>query len=228
MPELRGSAAPRAQHRRARREGGRGRRRLPRPALHAGARLPDPPDQSEADERAGRDARSARSPRSGAASIWSTSSARPQHVPAHVDEILALSPRPLAVWLQLGITHAGGGCAPRGRRHRGGAGPLPDGRAPAPAGQRGVSRERDRLVYATGKGRTCPHCGRPPGGLRLPREPARASRRRHRAPAPRGAGTPRQDGDDDQRRSARRGRAAARSPASSSAAAAPAARPRTA
>ena len=26
-----------------------------------------------------------------------------QHVPAHVDEILALSPRPLAVWLQLGI-----------------------------------------------------------------------------------------------------------------------------
>jgi translation initiation factor 1 len=24
-----------------------------------------------------------------------------------------------------------------------------------------VSRERDRLVYATGKGRTCPHCGRP-------------------------------------------------------------------
>jgi predicted CoA-binding protein len=30
----------------------------------------------------------------------------PQHVPAHVDEILALSPRPLAVWLQLGITPA--------------------------------------------------------------------------------------------------------------------------
>jgi predicted CoA-binding protein len=29
----------------------------------------------------------------------------PQHVPAHVDEILALSPRPLAVWLQLGIRH---------------------------------------------------------------------------------------------------------------------------
>jgi len=29
-----------------------------------------------------------------------------QHVPAHVDEILALTPRPLAVWLQLGITHA--------------------------------------------------------------------------------------------------------------------------
>lgn len=26
-----------------------------------------------------------------------------QHVPAHVDEILALSPRPRAVWLQLGI-----------------------------------------------------------------------------------------------------------------------------
>jgi hypothetical protein len=30
----------------------------------------------------------------------------PQHVPAHADEILALSPRPLAVWLQLGIAHA--------------------------------------------------------------------------------------------------------------------------
>ena len=30
----------------------------------------------------------------------------PQHVPAHVDEVLALSPRPRAVWLQLGISHA--------------------------------------------------------------------------------------------------------------------------
>jgi predicted CoA-binding protein len=30
----------------------------------------------------------------------------PQHVPAHVDEILAMTKRPLAVWLQLGITHA--------------------------------------------------------------------------------------------------------------------------
>jgi len=29
----------------------------------------------------------------------------PQHVPAHVDEVLALSPRPRAVWLQLGISH---------------------------------------------------------------------------------------------------------------------------
>lgn len=29
----------------------------------------------------------------------------PQHVPAHVEEILALSPRPAAVWLQLGIRH---------------------------------------------------------------------------------------------------------------------------
>jgi hypothetical protein len=29
----------------------------------------------------------------------------PAHVPAHVDEILALSPRPKAVWLQLGIRH---------------------------------------------------------------------------------------------------------------------------
>jgi hypothetical protein len=35
--------------------------------------------------------------------------------------------------------------------------------------------------------------------VRLPREPARAARRRCRAPAPRGAGAPRQDGDDDQR-----------------------------
>jgi predicted CoA-binding protein len=30
----------------------------------------------------------------------------PQHIPAPADEILALSPRPLAVWLQLGIAHA--------------------------------------------------------------------------------------------------------------------------
>jgi uncharacterized protein len=30
----------------------------------------------------------------------------PQHVPGHVAEILALSPRPLGVWLQLGIAHA--------------------------------------------------------------------------------------------------------------------------
>jgi predicted CoA-binding protein len=29
----------------------------------------------------------------------------PQHIPAHTDEILALSPRPRAVWLQLGISH---------------------------------------------------------------------------------------------------------------------------
>jgi predicted CoA-binding protein len=29
----------------------------------------------------------------------------PAHVPAHVDEILALTPRPKAVWLQLGIRH---------------------------------------------------------------------------------------------------------------------------
>jgi hypothetical protein len=29
----------------------------------------------------------------------------PQHIPSHADEILALSPRPLAVWLQLGIRH---------------------------------------------------------------------------------------------------------------------------
>jgi hypothetical protein len=29
----------------------------------------------------------------------------PRHVPAHVDEILAMSPRPRAVWMQLGIVH---------------------------------------------------------------------------------------------------------------------------
>jgi hypothetical protein len=27
----------------------------------------------------------------------------PQHVPAHADEVLAMSPRPRAVWMQLGI-----------------------------------------------------------------------------------------------------------------------------
>lgn len=29
----------------------------------------------------------------------------PDHIPAHVDEILAMQPRPRAVWLQLGIVH---------------------------------------------------------------------------------------------------------------------------
>ncbi|HTY19830.1 MAG TPA: CoA-binding protein [Myxococcota bacterium] len=29
----------------------------------------------------------------------------PQHLPAHVDEILALDPRPQAAWFQLGIRH---------------------------------------------------------------------------------------------------------------------------
>ena len=29
----------------------------------------------------------------------------PAHIPAHVDEILALEPRPLAVWMQLGVAH---------------------------------------------------------------------------------------------------------------------------
>jgi predicted CoA-binding protein len=29
----------------------------------------------------------------------------PRHVPAHVDEVLAMSPRPRAVWMQLGIRH---------------------------------------------------------------------------------------------------------------------------
>ena len=29
----------------------------------------------------------------------------PQHLPAHADEILAMSPRPRAAWLQLGIRH---------------------------------------------------------------------------------------------------------------------------
>jgi hypothetical protein len=31
----------------------------------------------------------------------------PDHVPAHVDEILAMSPQPAAVWMQLGIVHGG-------------------------------------------------------------------------------------------------------------------------
>ena len=31
----------------------------------------------------------------------------PEHIPAHVDEILALEPRPRAVWMQLGIVHGG-------------------------------------------------------------------------------------------------------------------------
>jgi len=29
----------------------------------------------------------------------------PDHIPAHVDEILAMEPRPRAVWMQLGIVH---------------------------------------------------------------------------------------------------------------------------
>jgi hypothetical protein len=29
----------------------------------------------------------------------------PRHIPGHVDEILAMSPRPRAVWMQLGIAH---------------------------------------------------------------------------------------------------------------------------
>ncbi len=29
----------------------------------------------------------------------------PDHIPAHVDEILAMQPRPRAVWMQLGIVH---------------------------------------------------------------------------------------------------------------------------
>jgi hypothetical protein len=32
----------------------------------------------------------------------------PPHVPAHVDEILALPKRPRAVWMQLGIAHEEG------------------------------------------------------------------------------------------------------------------------
>lgn len=31
---------------------------------------------------------------------------RPEALPAHLDEILALAPRPRTIWLQLGITHA--------------------------------------------------------------------------------------------------------------------------
>jgi predicted CoA-binding protein len=31
----------------------------------------------------------------------------PEHIPAHVDEILVLTPPPKAVWMQLGIVHGG-------------------------------------------------------------------------------------------------------------------------
>jgi hypothetical protein len=31
----------------------------------------------------------------------------PDHIPAHVEEILAMSPLPRAVWMQLGIVHGG-------------------------------------------------------------------------------------------------------------------------
>ncbi len=31
----------------------------------------------------------------------------PDHIPAHVDEILAMSPLPRTVWMQLGIVHGG-------------------------------------------------------------------------------------------------------------------------
>jgi predicted CoA-binding protein len=31
----------------------------------------------------------------------------PDHIPAHVDEILAMQPLPKAVWMQLGIVHGG-------------------------------------------------------------------------------------------------------------------------
>lgn len=31
----------------------------------------------------------------------------PDHIPAHVDEILAMDPPPRAVWMQLGIVHGG-------------------------------------------------------------------------------------------------------------------------
>lgn len=31
----------------------------------------------------------------------------PDHIPAHVDEILAMSPLPKVVWMQLGIVHGG-------------------------------------------------------------------------------------------------------------------------
>ena len=31
----------------------------------------------------------------------------PDHIPAHVNEILAMSPRPATVWMQLGIVHGG-------------------------------------------------------------------------------------------------------------------------
>jgi hypothetical protein len=38
----------------------------------------------------------------------------PDHIPHHVDEILAMSPSPKAVWMQLGIVHGGAAARLRG------------------------------------------------------------------------------------------------------------------
>ena len=212
-------------------EGRRGRRCLPTCRATCSARLSHRPRQSEARDGAGRaregEARRDRT----AASIWSNVFRAAQHVPAHVDEILALSPRPLARLAPARHPPRRVRRAARGRRHRRGAGPLPDGRAPAPASAASRARAASAIALDRLRDRQGPHVpalrtrGR---AVRVPREPARAARRRHRARAPRD----------------RRGAAARRSPrsracrcpkprcassrASSSAAAAAAARRRTA
>jgi predicted CoA-binding protein len=38
----------------------------------------------------------------------------PDHIPAHVDEILGMQPRPKAVWMQLGIVHGSSAARLRG------------------------------------------------------------------------------------------------------------------
>lgn len=42
----------------------------------------------------------------------------PDHIPAHVDEILAMRPRPRAVWMQLGIVHGASAARLRAERIR--------------------------------------------------------------------------------------------------------------
>ena len=81
----------------------------------------------------------------------------PAHLPAHVEEILAL----LAARLRLVPARDPARCvrgAPRVGRHRGRAGPLHDDRTPSVSVR---TMSRDRIVYSSQHGRTCPHCGRP-------------------------------------------------------------------
>ena len=86
-----------------------------------------------------------------------------EHVPDHVDEILALDPKPRAVWMQLGIHHG-----PSAQRLRD-AGIqvvqdrciMVDHRALTAKRADAVARgDNDRLVYSSADGRICPACGR--------------------------------------------------------------------